>query len=300
MAGQGQLELERASRAAKDSRALDATPKTILVHIHDDDTLDARLESALSLARSFSAHLECMHVTPGQAYVAYDSFGGIFVMPDVIKAIEEEETALRSRIERKLGHEDVSWDYVQTTGDVASQLVSRAALADLVVAGRGPGRIEFAGSAIGLLGDLICRSRTPVLVPCEIGRPVNPAGPVLIAWDGSYEAANAVRSSIGMLRRASSVHLLQIVEEKPEIFPSTRLLEYLSRHGIHAELTVENVDAVQYADFIPEILVTRAIAIDAGYLLMGGYNHSRLGEYVFGGVTRTMLSASPVPLLIAR
>ena len=80
MAGQGQLELERASRAAKDSRALDATPKTILVHIHDDDTLDARLESALSLARSFSAHLECMHVTPGQAYVAYDSFGGIFVM----------------------------------------------------------------------------------------------------------------------------------------------------------------------------------------------------------------------------
>jgi len=57
---------------------------------------------------------------------------------------------------------------------------------------------------------------------------------------------------------------------------------------------------VQYADFIPEILVTRAIAIDAGYLLMGGYNHSRLGEYVFGGVTRTMLSASPVPILIAR
>lgn len=300
MAGQDQLELERASTVAKDSQALDASPKTILVHIHDDETLESRLESALSLARSFSAHVECMHVTPGQAYVAYDSFGGIFVMPDVIKAIEEGEAALRSKIENKLGHEDVSWDYVQVTGDVASQLISRAALADLVVAGREPRRIDFAGSAIGLLGDLICRSRTPVLVPCEVGRPVDPTRPALIAWDGSYEAANAVRSSIGMLKRASSVHLLQIVEEKPEIFPSTRLLEYLSRHGIHAELTIENVDEVQYADFIPEILVTRAIAIDAGYLLMGGYNHSRLGEYVFGGVTRTMLSAAPVPILIAR
>lgn len=300
MAGQDQLELERASTVAKDSQALDASPKTILVHIHDDDTLESRLESALSLARSFSAHVECMHVTPGQAYVAYDSFGGIFVMPDVIKAIEEGEAALRSKIENKLGHEDVSWDYVQTTGEVASQLISRAALADLVVAGREPRRIDFAGPAIGLLGDLICRSRTPVLVPCEIGRPVDPTRPALIAWDGSYEAANAVRSSIGMLKRAASVHVLQIVEEKPELFPSTRLLEYLSRHGIHAELTVENVDEVQYADFIPEILVTRAIAIDAGYLLMGGYNHSRLGEYVFGGVTRTMLSASPVPILVAR
>lgn len=300
MAGQDQLELERASKTARDSQALDASPKTILVHVHDDDTLDARLESALSLARSFSAHVECMHVTPGQAYVAYDSFGGVFVMPEIIKAIEEQETALRSKIEGKLGREDVSWDYVQTTGDVASQLVTRAALADLVVAGREPRRIDFAGSAIGLLGDLICRSRTPVLVPCEIGRPVDPIRPALIAWDGSYEAANAVRSSIGMLKCASSVQVLQIVEEKPELFPSTRLLEYLSRHGIHAELTVENVDAVQYADFIPEILVTRAIAIDAGYLLMGGYNHSRLGEYVFGGVTRTMLSAAPVPILIAR
>jgi nucleotide-binding universal stress UspA family protein len=300
MSGQDQLELERASKNTKDSQALDATPKTILVHIHDDETLDGRLESALSLARSFSAHVECMHVTPGQAYVAYDSLGGIFVMPDVIKAIEEQEAALRSKIEGKLGREDVSWDYVQTTGDVASQLIARAALADLVVAGREPRRIDFAGSAIGLLGDLICRSRTPVLVPCEIGRPVDPTRPALIAWDGSYEAANAVRSSIGMLKRASAVHLLQIVEEKPELFPSTRLLEYLSRHGIHAELAIENVDEVQYADHIPQILVTRAIAIDAGYLVMGGYNHSRLGEYVFGGVTRMMLSAAPVPILIAR
>lgn len=300
MAGQDQLELERTSTAGKDGQAFDASPKSILVHIHDDDTLDARLESALSLARAFSAHVECMHVTPGQAYVAYDSFGGIFVMPDVIKAIEEQEIALRSKIEGKLGHEDVSWDFVQTTGDVATQLISRAALADLVVAGREPRRIDFAGSAIGLLGDLICRSRTPVLVPNEAGRPVDPSRPALIAWDGSYEAANAVRSSIGMLTRSSSVHVLQIVEEKPELFPSTRLLEYLSRHGIHAELTVENVDEVQYADFIPEILVTRSIAIDAGYMLMGGYNHSRLGEFVFGGVTRTLLSAAPIPILIAR
>ncbi|WP_294122371.1 universal stress protein [Sphingomonas sp.] len=300
MADQNQLELERAPVTSDDVHGFDGSPKTILVHIQDDETLDVRIETALSLARSFSAHVECLHVTPSQAYVAYDSLGGVFVMPDVIKAIEEGEAEIRSKIESKLANEDVNWNYNQVTGDVASQLISRAALADLLVTSRAPIRADFVGSTIGLLGDLICRSRTPVLIPGDGGRPCDPTKAALIAWDGSYEAANAVRSSIGMLKRASSVHVLQIVEEKAEFFPSTRLLEYLSQHGIHAELTIENVDAVEYADLIPEILVTRAKGVNAGYMVMGGYNHSRLGEFVFGGVTRTMLSASPVPILIVR
>jgi nucleotide-binding universal stress UspA family protein len=123
----------------------------------------------------------------------------------------------------------------------------------------------------------------------------------VIAWDGSYEAADAVRSSIGMLKRASGVHVVQVTEEKEELFPSTRLLEYLSRHGIHAELTVEAVEELQAEEeFVPDILVARALSLNAAYIVMGGYNHSRIGEYIFGGVTRTMLSASPIPIVIAR
>lgn len=301
MAVQDQLELERQTAIRKDMHALDASPKTILVHVQNDETLNSRLESALSLARCYDAHLECLHIVPGQAYVAYDSFGGVFVMAEVIKALEEQGATLRAKVEAKLDKEDVSWDYTQVTGEIATALISRASMADLIVTGREPQQIEFAGSTIGLLGDLIFRSRTPIFVAVEGKSPCDPSGPAVVAWDGSYEAADVVRSSIGMLKRASGVHVVQVTEEKDELFPSTRLLEYLSRHGIHAELTVEAVEELQVEqEFVPDILVARALSLNAAYIVMGGYNHSRIGEYIFGGVTRTMLTASPIPIVIAR
>jgi nucleotide-binding universal stress UspA family protein len=296
-----QLDLERAPAGAKGADALAAGPKTILVHVQNDETVDDRLEAALSLARAYSAHIECLHVTPIQAYVAYEGFGGVFVMNKAIDALEQREKALRAKIEAKLANEDVSWSYSQVVGDVANQLIGHASLADLLVTGREPHRGDFVGPTIGLLGDLIAHSRTPIFIPSDAKQPFDPSGPALIAWDGSYEAADAVRSSIGMLKYASDVQVIQVVEQKAEMFPSTRLLEYLSRHDIHAELTVESSEVTPTVqEYVPDILVTKALAMNASFMVMGGYNHSRIGEYIFGGVTRLLLSASPVPIVIAR
>jgi nucleotide-binding universal stress UspA family protein len=222
-------------------------------------------------------------------------------MNDVIKALDEEEARLRAAIEAKLANEDVSWSYTQTTGNVAGQLVSHAALADLLVVGREPHKSDV-GSAVGLLGDLLYHARTPLFIPCDDVTPVDPTGVALIAWDGSYEAANAVRSSVGLLKLASSVQVVRIQEpDKDDAFPGTRLLEYLSRHDVHAEYSaIETGVDVDDQSVIASTLAARAGAIGAAYLVMGGYNHTRIGEFVFGGVTRTMLANAPVPLLIAR
>jgi nucleotide-binding universal stress UspA family protein len=298
MSAQDQLELDRPAAAESERNLPDLAPKTILVHIQDDESVNTRLQSALALGRAYSAHITCLHVTPIQAYVAFDSFGGVFVMKDVIEALDEQEAKLRSKIEAELRNEDVSWDYSQVTGSVESQLVRHAALADLLVTGRTPHRSDFVGPAISLLADVMYRSRTPLFIPQDDGPPADPTGPALIAWDGSYEAANAVRSALGMLALSSNVHVLQIEEEKSETFPSTGLLEYLSRHGIHAELTVEP-EAKLDRDLIPDLLVARAMTVEASYLVMGGYNHNRIGEYLFGGVTRAMLKDAPLPIVIA-
>lgn len=296
-----QLELERGLEATNSAEAPSAGPKNILVHVQNDETIDDRLEAALALARAYSAHVECLHVTPIQAYVAFDGFGGAFVMNKVIDALEEQEKALRAKIEARLANEDVAWSYSQVTGDVANQLIGHAALADLLVTGREPHESDFFGSTIGLLGDLIERSRTPIFIPSDGKERFDPTGPALIAWDGSYEAADAVRSSVGMLKYASNVQVIRVVEQKAEAFPSTRLLEYLSRHDVHAELIQESSEVFPTVqEYVPDILVARALAMKAAYMIMGGYNHSRLGEYVFGGVTRMLLSASPVPIVIAR
>jgi nucleotide-binding universal stress UspA family protein len=298
MRAHDQQELDRPQAQDAAAKAPDLAPKTILFPVQSGGSAGAPLETALALARAYSAHITCLHVTPIEAYVAFDSFGGVFVMDSVLTALDEGESTLRSSIEDKLSREDVSWDYNQVTGNVASQLVRYAALADVMVIGREPHRIDFVGPSVGLLGDLMSRCRTPLFIPSDDGSSCDPAGPALIAWDGSYEAANAIRSALGMLRLSSDVHILQVDEGKTDGFPSTRLLEYLSRHGIHAELAIESAARFD-RDLVPDMLIARAMTVNASYLVMGGYSHSRVGEYLFGGVTRTMISSCPLPLLVA-
>lgn len=273
--------------------------KTILFHVLNDPALDSRLETALSVARTCSAHLTCLHVTPIEAYVAFDGFGGVFVMNDIIKTLDEEDLRLRGQMEQKLSSEDVPWDYVQVTGNVPTQIVRHAALADLIIAGRAGDRSGFAAPALSLLGDLLYRSRTPLLVPASEGGPVDVTGNAVIAWNATHEAANAVRSAVGLLKLASSVRVVQVLEEvKNEAFPAKRLLQYLSRHEIHAELQVEPIASLE-PEAVVRSLLERARSADADYMVMGGYNHSRVGEYLFGGVTRMVLKDCTLPVFIA-
>ena len=277
-----------------------STLKSILLHVQDDANLDSRLEAALSLARSAEAHLTCLHVTPIQAYVAFDSFGGVFAMKDVMEKLDEQERALRARVEERLRKEDVSWDYEQITGDVIAQIIGQSRLADLIVFGREPHRHDFAGPAMSLMGDLLQRARTPLFVPGDDRAAIDATGTAVIAWDGSFEAANAVRASLSLLKLATDVQILHVAEDKQQSFPGTRLLEYLSRHDVHANMMVQDPPAeARDPEVIAATIVSYARGIGAAYIVMGGYSHSRVREFVFGGVTRSLLKECPMPLVIS-
>lgn len=268
--------------------------KSILLHIQDDNSLDSRLQAALSLTRATSGHLRCMHVTSIEAYVAFDGFDGAFVMQDVLKSIGEYENQLRQRIEEHLRKEDVSWDYQQITGNVANVIVSQAALADVIVIGRDCRHDYHAVTPVSLIGDLLHRSRTPLLIPATSGKAYDPTGTTMIAWDGSYEAANAVRAALGSLQLASKVEIVRFDEEPEKMFPATDLLAYLSRHGIHAGQRIEHTPQKS----VPAALLSCAEHIGATSIVMGGYGHSRISEFVFGSVTRSLLKEAPITLFI--
>ena len=275
---------------------------TILLHILDDEFHDQRIENGLALSRACSAHLSCLHVTPMEAYVASDTFGGIFVMNDIMRALDERDYDLRNKVEQRLAREDVSWDYEQVTGNVTSTIIGRAALADLLVTARQPHRADFVGPTVGFIGDLLQHARTPLFIPAFNSPSFDAGGPAVIAWDGSVEAANAVRSSLGLLALASEVRVLEIPERNrsSKAFPGTKVLEYLSRQGVHAELTVEQPPSGEAGpDVVADMLVAQARGAGAAYIVMGGYSHTRIGDFVFGGVTRTLLTECPVPLVIA-
>src|SRR5690349_8275590 len=121
---------------------------------------------------------------------------------------------MRLRIEERLRSEDVSWNYEVTTSAFLAEMIQKSALADLIVMGREPPWHEFNWTGPGLAGALICSTPSPVCIPGDGRKSFDPFGRVLIAWNGSIEAANAVRTSVGLLKMASDVRVIRFTEGK--------------------------------------------------------------------------------------
>ena len=292
---QTQLLMERPEKFAGQQQFAFSGIKTILFHVHDDESVMERLQLALSLARACGAHVHCLHVTPIEAYTVVDTFGGTFVNQEIVRAFEEQAGKLQEQVESRLGLEDITWDYEEITGELVPHLVQSAALADIVITGRKPRGRDFGGPAITLIGDLLGQMRAPLLVTGDALAGFDPFAPAIVAWNGSCEAENAIRASLPLLRLASKVTVVHFSEERQRQFPPTAALEYLSRQGIHAEWESHTTSGP-----MDQALVRRAEQLGAGMLVIGGYSHSRAGEFLFGGVTRALLADCPLALLIAR
>jgi nucleotide-binding universal stress UspA family protein len=123
---------------------------------------------------------------------------------------------------------------------------------------------------------------------------LNLCGRALVCWDGSACASAAVRAAVPLLKLAQTVILLEI-EEDGRDKTAEDAAEYLSRNDIHAIIRRRHPLTMKHADVIlDEIKQERA-----DYVVMGGFSHLRFVEALFGGVTRALLSKSPVPLFMA-
>jgi nucleotide-binding universal stress UspA family protein len=293
MKGAEESVLERPEAPRKEAARSPSTIKSVLFHVHEDEQFECRLQTALAIARCCSAHLECLHVIPVEPFAVVDAFS-TFVNAQTLAMLEEQGAKQRERIEARLAAEDVAWSYTTTSEALIPEIVRSAALSDLLIIGRQPEDPAFGRSARSLLGEIICNSRTPLCIPGTDAEPLNPFGTVVIAWNGSIEAANAIRQSIGLTKMASNVRVVRFTEDKEAAFPDTRVLEYLSHHGVHAQLDTR---AVRH-DVVQDLSEYAAVA-GASYIIMGGYSHSRAGEFLFGGVTRSLLREFPISLVMA-
>lgn len=267
--------------------------KTIIVHIDSDDGQEARLQAAFDLARAFGGHLVCMQVTPYAAYALGEPGMGAFPITALIESIDAQRREERTRTEARLRQEGLSWEWVARDGDAVERIAEAARLADVVVMSSGP----FAASAglrLAMTGDVAIHAPVPVVAvpPGSAGLAVT--GAALIAWDGSQEAAMAMRAALPMLALAESVDILT-VEEKVTDFRARDAAAYLSRCGVHAEVLERSSGGRSIETVIREVIIERR----AAWLVQGAYGHSRLRETLFGGVTRGLLADAPVPLLLA-
>ena len=266
--------------------------RSILVHIHNDPCLESRLQIALDLARAFGGHLTCLQVTPYDFLVPGDLYGTLAaeMVPVLRKSAEELRQTLTTRLER----EDVAWDWREEDGLALDFLLRLGALSDVVVVGAGDPATGDR-SASRLAGDLAIRGRAAVLVVPESARALDVAGSAVIGWNGSAEAARAVKGALPLLMGASSVVLATVVEpqQSQDDISVVEAAEYLSRHGIGSEIT----ELPRGDRSAAEVLGSAAAARKAAYLVIGAYGAPRLVESVFGGVTRELLAQPPLPIL---
>lgn len=269
--------------------------KSILVHVSDDETMDTRLQTALDIARATSGHLTCLHVTPVSNYAMFDGFGGVYAMGALIDEANESIVKTEARLEARMQLEDVSWNYRHADAEFAPGIVRQSGLQDLIVVSRPPSKAP-SFDPVRLFGAILAGADAPILVVPANGGGLDITAPILVAWNGSLEAAKALRLSLPLLKLASAVHIICVEEDKTFDFPPLEASEYLSRHGIASE--IHQKSGAKSA--IDAILVSSAQDLSASMIVMGAYGHSRTFEYVFGGVTKALLNACPMHLLLAR
>ena len=181
-----------------------------------------------------------------------------------------------------------------TFGGAATRFAQIARRFDLVVVGQAQ---RERGPADDLLieGALVESGRPLVIVPYIQKRGIT-LERVLACWDGSRTAARAIGDAMPFLERAKAVDVVIVAEErKSEEMTGANMSAHLVRRGVAA-----SVKRIAKGDIaIQDALLSYAADSGADFMVMGGYGHSRLREFILGGVTRGILESMTVPVLMS-
>lgn len=179
-------------------------------------------------------------------------------------------------------------------GGAPESFVANCRLTDLVVIGQDdPDRPEPMRDA--LIESALFEGVAPVLIVPYIARTGLATKRVMIAWDGSRTAARAVRSALPILKTADKVTVVIVgsaMDQPGE--PGADLATFLSRHALSVDIETIPAPSTGVADALLNHAADRGLDL----VVMGGYGHSRVREFLFGGATRDILRTMTVPVLM--
>jgi len=273
--------------------------KDILVKIERNDARDHARDYAISLAEQLRAHLA------GIAF-AQSSIPN-FVLPDIPSDVlatmlaENEADARKAvnRFEAAAERSGVSREHRLVTDsergppEIFSHMARRFDLSVIMQSDRDNGVHNDL-----LIEAALFNSGRPVIVVPYIQSAGASLARVVCCWDGSATAARAINDALPLLTRAKQVELLIVASEKIRHETELRgadIARHLARHEV--KVTVEVTPAADSA--VANVILSHAADVGADMLVMGGYGHSRLREFMLGGVTNGILGTMTCPVLMA-
>lgn len=287
--------------------------RKILVPVERPKSAGPALRYALGLARELDAHVEVFNPQIDPAMIlppVFDGLSGLAFSPDLliqaqknadeihgeIKALIEAELVAAGCSDMPRGRQPGFSISLETAMGPPERLVARRGrLADVTVIARPPkgGR----GEGDCLSGALWSSARPVILVPGaedEFAAPGRKPERIIVAWNGSAEAARAVSAALPLLEQAATVELL-VIDDVVDRDAVERARDYLLAHRIAVDVKSVASDGQTLA----KVLIDQVVEREADMIVMGAYTHSRLREYLLGGLTQQVMDGAPVPVLLA-
>jgi nucleotide-binding universal stress UspA family protein len=290
--------------------------KTILVPVTGSAADSAVFASALAIARPFAAHLDFLHVRVDPAAMAVGMAadgGGAAMVGGLVERLDEDadrhEARARQRFDEFCAGERLTIaeappgaagrsapgptaQWVRQIGVEPYWVTEHGRAVDLIVIGR---PADGEGVVPETIEAAVLDSGRPVLIPAATALTAPPET-IVIAWKATREAAHAVSAALPFVALAKQILILTVAEdENLSSEEGNQLMQSLRWRGIEVEAHRLHPDGRSPAETLIDAAAGRR-----ALLVMGGYGHSRLREWVFGGFTRHVLeTAAPVPVLIA-
>lgn len=273
--------------------------KDILVTLPTSDAPSLALDYAITVARTFDAHLTGVALVQdlSSAGALFDGATAI-VLDDYRREVEAAAEAAKVQFEETWQREGLSAESMVLNAGVSSlpELLARTArrfdLTILPQADPEDGRSGEMMIEAALLG-----SGRPILIVPHLQDGGVEFDRILACWDGSHNAARAIADAMPFLMRAKQVELVTVAADgkADESITGLNIAHHLSRHDVNVE--VRNI--VAHGQDVSLRIRSHAAQQSADLIVMGGYGHSRLREFVLGGATRSMLESTVVPTLMS-
>lgn len=278
--------------------------KDILVHIDTEGAGAAgerRLGFALSLAAAHEAHLTAVAfaLEPTIPPMIMGEVPGTLLEGQRRRSLEVANAAAAAFTEAadRAGIKNEVRVISCTESAAPPTLAVHGRTTDLTIVGQS--ETEDALAIRDLMTEsALFESGRPVLVVPYIGPAEAKLDNIIVAWDGRREASRAANEALPLLVKAKSVSVVVVGGHAPSARggePGADLALHLARHGV-------NVSVKQIGDAgidVANALLSHAADAEANMIVMGGYGHSRLREFVLGGATRGIFGSMTVPVLMA-
>jgi nucleotide-binding universal stress UspA family protein len=277
--------------------------REIVVFIDGRTETPGVLEFAGMLAQEHGARLISVFMQPEPTVTPAETFARGKGMRSTIEAhrpqlerIEAEHRAQFEDVVRRHGiRPESEW---RSLPYLSSEVGVHAYYADLVVIARPESASETAGPP-GLAESLVLSSGRPIIMFPPLGT-VSKVRRILVAWNATRESIRAVADALALLAKAEAVEVLVVDHQRhpaghgPE--PGADIARHLARHGAKVEVRRLSSGGKD----VGQLLLSQATDFGADLLVMGAYGHSHLREWMFGGVTRTVLYEAGLPVLMSR